>query len=318
MSDEIQKVVEELRVLGIDHDVLKSITVIEGEAVNETPLRVGKGRGGLGEVDLPVLRDPRGVPYIPASTIKGATRSLLEAVARAGNYKVCELFNDATCSFAVEFLNYVYQVAQKSRSFDELKKTLLDKQSQGVIAEIASRRHIRDAEAVVSNIMSSIEQVSSVDKLLSVLKQYSPCIICRVFGNQALASKAIFFDVYPVKDQEVKPATRARVAIDRFREAARSGALFEYEFIPPGYKWRFRAELKNIDITACDSDVCKLLRTYLKMFASQGIMFGGMKSVGHGVLRLDPEKTRVVVYVVKDLSLVEEKNITLRELISRW
>ncbi|MGQ9690650.1 MAG: RAMP superfamily CRISPR-associated protein [Thermoproteota archaeon] len=65
-----------------DFDVLKSITRIEGELVNETPLRIGVGREPpLGApVDLAVYR-VNGVPCIPGSSLKGIFRSLTESLA---------------------------------------------------------------------------------------------------------------------------------------------------------------------------------------------------------------------------------------------
>ncbi len=301
--------VDKLRALGLNHDVLKVLTIIDGVVVNETPLRIGKGRGELSEVDLPVIRDFRGVPYIPGSSIKGCARALVEAVARASGYNVCDAINNSLCSFRAELLNKVFQIALTTTSLDEIKKRI--EESKDEFVKLASRRKIN--KSIVEEFLSTANS-----DLISALEKNAPCIICRLFGNQALASKLIFFDAYPINEHEVRTAIRTRVAIDRFREAARSGALFEYEFIPPGYEWRFRVEAKNVDVVDCNSDECKLLRAFIKMFATHGLLCGGMKSVGHGLLKVVPEKTRVIVYKIKEFSLVEDKNITLEELVKRW
>ncbi len=67
-----------------DFDVLKSITRVEGELVNETPLRIGVGREPpLGApVDLAVYR-VNDVPCIPGSSLKGVLRSLAELLAES-------------------------------------------------------------------------------------------------------------------------------------------------------------------------------------------------------------------------------------------
>lgn len=67
-----------------DFNVLKSITRIEGELVNETPLRIGVGREPpLGaSVDLAVYR-VNDVPRIPGSSLKGTLRSLAEPLAES-------------------------------------------------------------------------------------------------------------------------------------------------------------------------------------------------------------------------------------------
>ncbi len=54
--------------------------IVQGDIIAETGLRIGGSTGGLkiGGVDLNVITDPLGRPYIPGSSIKGKTRSLME------------------------------------------------------------------------------------------------------------------------------------------------------------------------------------------------------------------------------------------------
>ncbi len=72
-------------------------TEISGELVCQTGVRIGTGRGGsVGVTDLPVLRDSRGRPVIPGSSLKGVLRSGVEAVLRAqegGDALACDRFN---------------------------------------------------------------------------------------------------------------------------------------------------------------------------------------------------------------------------------
>ncbi len=301
--------IDKLRALGLNHDVLKVLTIVDGVVVNETPLRIGKGRGELSEVDLPVIKDFRGVPYIPGSSIKGAIRALVEAIARASGYDVCDALNNSLCSFRAELLNKVFQIALTSASLEGIKKRIEELKEEFV--KLANRRNID--KSVVEGFLSAANS-----DLILAIERNAPCITCRLFGNQALTSRLLFFDAYPADGREVKIAIRTRVAIDRFRGAARSGVLFDYEFIPPGYEWRFRVEVKNIDVADCDGDECKAFRAFIKMFVTRGLLCGGMKSVGHGLLKLVPEKTRVIVYKIKDFNLVEDKNIVLKQLVERW
>ncbi|MEN3047875.1 MAG: CRISPR-associated RAMP protein Csx7 [Candidatus Caldarchaeales archaeon] len=72
----------------LDFDLLKSITLITGKMVNETPLRVGVGRDSAvsAAMDAVVIRMRRGdveVPYIPGSSLKGVFRSYVESLVRA-------------------------------------------------------------------------------------------------------------------------------------------------------------------------------------------------------------------------------------------
>jgi CRISPR-associated protein Csm3 len=57
-----------------------------------TPLHIGSGKPEveLGEVDLPVLTDPEGRPYIPGSSLKGRVRTEAERIARQKGMDVCK------------------------------------------------------------------------------------------------------------------------------------------------------------------------------------------------------------------------------------
>lgn len=321
MNSSIQRIIERIRDLGIDHDILKSLTIVGGVAINDTPLRIGKGRGELGEVDVPILRDHKSRIYIPGSSLKGVLRAFSEVVARGSGYsRICTPHTQELCSYGAELLNYILQCAYTSHSAENLLKSI----NLNRISEIAGRRLERELQSrVVSEIKSMLNGAGGdvekqLDTLIRIVEVYSPCIVCRVFGNQALASKITVFDLYPLAGEDVKVATRTRVAIDRFRDAARSGALFDYEFIPAGYRWSIRLELKNIDITKCtqqnSSNLCRLLTTILTSL-TQGIGVGGMRSIGCGVLRLVPEETRVIVYRIENLTVRKAYDESLSKLI---
>lgn len=56
---------------------------LAGTLETKTALRIGSGGGGdLDASDLPVLRDADGYPLIPGSSLKGVTRSTVEAIVR--------------------------------------------------------------------------------------------------------------------------------------------------------------------------------------------------------------------------------------------
>lgn len=65
-----------------DMDRLERLTRISGSLVNQTPLRVGRGRESLLEstIDLAVIR-LGGKPYIPGSSLKGVFRATAEMLA---------------------------------------------------------------------------------------------------------------------------------------------------------------------------------------------------------------------------------------------
>jgi CRISPR-associated protein Csm3 len=65
--------------------------LLQGKLEAVTPLHIGSGKPEVevGEVDLPILRDPSGQPYIPGSSLKGRTRAEAERIARSKGLEVC-------------------------------------------------------------------------------------------------------------------------------------------------------------------------------------------------------------------------------------
>src|SRR3954465_8561228 len=60
---------------------------LSGALVTRPALRIGSGGGGeLDAVDLPVLRDATGYPFIPGSSLKGPLRSTVEALLRGADH----------------------------------------------------------------------------------------------------------------------------------------------------------------------------------------------------------------------------------------
>ncbi len=59
---------------------LKAVVVMKIKIKAETGLTISKGRdfSQIGEVDLPVIKDPDGYPFIPGSSLKGKFRSTYE------------------------------------------------------------------------------------------------------------------------------------------------------------------------------------------------------------------------------------------------
>jgi CRISPR-associated protein Csm3 len=72
--------------------VLKKLVerrIFEGRIEALTALHVGSGAAELKGEATPVIKDEKGAPYIPGSSIKGKVRSELERIARALEIEVC-------------------------------------------------------------------------------------------------------------------------------------------------------------------------------------------------------------------------------------
>jgi len=311
----IHDLITKIRSYGLDHDRLGVLTVVEGIAVNETPLRIGKGRGELGEPDSPILRDLNGVPYVPGSSLKGSLRAFVEALVRGNGDRACTP-SDSECAFGVELLNHILQLALTSTTIDDVVKHI----EVSKIRDIARRRlgglSMEKVNEVINKIWSQVRESS--EGLSKVINDYAPCLICRLFGNSALASRVTIFDMYPEDMRNIRIGMRTRTAIDRLREAVRTGTLFDYEYIPPSYRWKFRIEVKNLDLLNCQEAECVLLRKAIKFLATHGISIGGMKSVGHGLLKLSHDETIVSIYKVEGFDIKKSDSTILSNVIDRW
>jgi len=299
--------IDKVRGAGIDFDRIEYVYIVEGYLLNTEPLRVGKGAGELGEVDLPVIKLPDGKPYIPGSSLKGVLRSTAEIVARSEGLKVCEPSPSVTsfnvCSLTAELLTRIYYALISG-------KTLNGKWFDSVMKDIERKYHGKVGEDAFKDIRKTYEN----EGIEGVVNKYAPCTVCQLFGNTSLASHVEVMDSIPETNTYV--LSRTRVSIDRFRGATRGRALFTYEYVPRGIKWKFRLVIKNVDLLSNDVK-SKILRSVLSLLTSDEgfITIGGMKSVGLGHVKLLSDEVKVTKYVIKDFRLVKECELKLKEVI---
>jgi CRISPR-associated protein Csm3 len=70
---------------------LEKRIILSGSLEAVTPLHIGSGKPEveIGGVEMPVLTDPNGQPYIPGSSLKGRVRAEAERIAREKGMEVC-------------------------------------------------------------------------------------------------------------------------------------------------------------------------------------------------------------------------------------
>ncbi len=70
---------------------LEKRIIFSGTIEAVTPLHIGSGKPEveIGGVEMPVLTDPNGQPYIPGSSLKGRVRAEAERIARKEGLPVC-------------------------------------------------------------------------------------------------------------------------------------------------------------------------------------------------------------------------------------
>lgn len=109
-----------------------------------------------------------------------------------------------------------------------------------------------------------------------------------LFGSPWIASK------FQVRDLTVVPDTwfgqyqeRDGVAIDRDTETAADGKLYDFQVVPAGTRFEFKAVVENAE----DYEL-GLLMVGLHQFETEQIPLGGGRSRGLGVVKLEIEKMR--------------------------
>ena len=69
---------------------------LTGALIVDRALHVGLG-SPLGDVDMPVMRDRSGKPFVPGSSVRGAIRSVVErSLATLAPVRSCVLFDEAS------------------------------------------------------------------------------------------------------------------------------------------------------------------------------------------------------------------------------
>lgn len=114
------------------------------------------------------------------------------------------------------------------------------------------------------------------------------CLVCRVFGNGQIGSKALIQDLLPVPETYHRVQVRDGVAIDRDTLAVGHGP-FQFETVAPGAQFQLAIVVENADPVELG-----LLMIGLDAFARGDIQLGGIKSRGLGWCELEHEWPRCV------------------------
>ncbi len=230
-------------------DVFRSRLDIRGTLITVTALRIGAGRSvePIGS-DLPVVKDAVGNPFIPGASFKGAMRSRLESFLRAIDDR-----------FAVDPDRLILRMNQRVK---DLK---------------------REAEKIEERSRDSW----LTDALLSE-KDLVTDYISHLFGAPWLAGKLQIRDLYVVPGSWFgQYQERDGVAIDRDTETASDGKLYDFQVVPAGTQFEFRAVVENAE----DWEL-GLLAIGLHQFETEQIPLGGGRSRGLGVVKLDIESMK--------------------------
>ena len=227
-------------------DIFKNRLEVTGTLTTITALRISAGRSTepIGS-DLPVIKDALGRPLIPGASFKGALRSRLESFLRG-------ILGDNRKLVSNPAVNEEWSLTYQELS--EFKE----------------------------NILKNIKQEEKEEHLNNFIFSNTD-LISQLFGSPWIASK------FQVRDLTVLPENwfgqyqeRDGVAIDRDTETAADGKLYDFQVVPAGTPFEFKAVVENAE----DWEL-GLLMIGLHQFETEQIPLGGGRSRGLGVVKLE-------------------------------
>lgn len=118
-----------------------------------------------------------------------------------------------------------------------------------------------------------------------------PCVICKIFGGEDLASHIIFSDGIPTKETKNSFKTKLKpgIAINRKKQVSKDGSLFFIETLQPGAEFKFEMIINNISKETKPLEY-KIVRTLFKMIKLGFLSIGGHRSTGMGkFIIIDPK-----------------------------
>jgi CRISPR-associated protein Csm3 len=183
--------------------------------------------------DLPVIKTPEGIPFIPGSSLKGVVRTYVERVLRT-----------------MDEMKKQYQ-GQRLWACDPL-----DKKQRCVIAKCCDHCEeckgncCSDCNRCKNCMVQRATRNDRLDESLFVqeLWQHS-CTACRILGSPWLASRVAFQDAMLTSRESLLRLTEVRdgVGIDRDLGTAKSGVKYDFETVPAGAEFGITIVVENAE-----------------------------------------------------------------------
>jgi len=263
---------------------------LTGTLTTITALKIGAGRSvEPTDPDVPVIKDANGHPLIPGSSFKGALRSRLESFLRGIFGSDRKLVGDPSNEDEWS-LNSREISALKKLGLEQLLVLNLAKQdtrfrtlSLEDLIERIKTQQIRARDVLAQDAFEQLKMHSTDDSALTNVILQNTDYISRLFGSPWLASKVQIRDL-TVQDGNWFGQYQERdgVAIDRDTETAADKRKYDFQVVPAGTIFDFKATAENLEEAELG-----LLMLGLTQFENEMIPLGGGISRGLGVVRLD-------------------------------
>jgi CRISPR-associated RAMP protein (TIGR02581 family) len=176
-------------------------------------------------------------------------------------------------------------------SFKGALRSRLESFLRGIVGsnrKLVANPAIEDEWSITATEMRALKQNNTTDEALTAAILQQTDLISHLFGSPWIASK------FQVRDLTVLPKhwfgqyqERDGVAIDRDTETAAEGKLYDFQVVPAGTPFEFKAVVENAKEWELG-----LLMIGLHQFETEQIPLGGGRSRGLGVVRLEFNQMR--------------------------
>jgi CRISPR-associated RAMP protein (TIGR02581 family) len=174
-------------------------------------------------------------------------------------------------------------------SFKGALRSRLESFLRGILGsdrKLVANPAIEEEWSIDKNEMKTFKETYQDDLALTNIILEHTDLISHLFGSPWLASK------FQVRDLTVQPDAwfgqyqeRDGVAIDRDTETAADGKLYDFQVVPAGTPFEFRAMVENAEEWELG-----LLAIGLHQFETEQIPLGGGRSRGLGVVKLEIDR----------------------------
>ena len=176
-------------------------------------------------------------------------------------------------------------------SFKGALRSRLESFLRGIVGsdrKLVANPAVEEEWSITSQEMKKLKDENTTDNALTDAILEHTDLISHLFGSPWIASK------FQVRDLTVLPEywfgqyqERDGVAIDRDTETAADGKLYDFQVVPAGTPFEFKAVVENAEEWELG-----LLMIGLHQFETEQIPLGGGRSRGLGVVKLEIDKMR--------------------------
>jgi CRISPR/Cas system CSM-associated protein Csm3 (group 7 of RAMP superfamily) len=259
----------------------KDLEVRLYKLTTKSHLRVGAGEGAteIAAVELPLIRalvvegeGEKRVPYLPASSLHGVTRSWVEKVIRSQESPILHTELEAKEGFG----DAKEQAKKDFKSF--LGRELTDDE---LFEHWQVYEKVCDPMLDCDRCETITDETHWKNKWMEAIRGGPPCSVCAIFGYPGQRGRVRMTHAFPT-NEELPVDIITRVAINRLTGAADEGKLFDLEAIPPGVDFYFFVTLENLT-----KEQKKRFDKGIRAFNLQLAALGAHSTVGFGMVEVE-------------------------------